>query len=109
MNLIRSYSLALSGDKDQGYPTPEAPTSICNDCNMTPRCLRWRGAAGAQSYKIERQEQGHDVWQTLSARVYDNVDSGSILFNDCDAESGKRYIYRVQSQSVSGATSNEWF
>jgi hypothetical protein len=106
--LIRSYSLSLNGEKDQGYPIPAAPTPVSNCCNMTPKCIRWRGAACAQSYRLERQEEGQNNWQTVSAQVHDNVDSGGTLFNDYSAESCKRYIYRVQSQSDQGATNNEW-
>lgn len=100
LNLIRTKAYAIRGiAAPPPLPVPDAPTFLPIDAVST---MSWQGAAGAQSYTVERAESADGPWTMAGAGIYDSVPGETQLFHDTAAVTGQVYWYRVQAVNGSG-------
>ena len=76
---------------------PDAPILLPIE---SPEMIKWRGAAGAEKYILERAEQPEGPWMVIS----DNIIEDSIPFVPFKdtPPSARRYFYRIKAWNQAG-------
>ncbi len=99
-SLFHVKACAITGVTPTSLPVPAPPVLLPI---ATPFKISWRGSTGAQSYVIERKEEGRDTsWRVIAANASDAVARYVPLFEDTSAVVGRSYDYRVRAQNTSG-------
>lgn len=106
---LRAFALRMSGTATTEV-TPPAPCALAQVVlrtgTGTATGLRWRGAAPAARYVVQRRTAGSTAaWQTLTWQARDQVvlPPTGALWVDTSASAGRRHEYRVAGVSLRGA------
>ena len=100
MDQMRMFAYLIQGITAPALPKPEAPSLIAASI---PSALRWQGAAGAESYIVERSTDPNGTWTVLSNKATEDA-IPYIPFKDPSAQAGQSYYYRVKAQNTTGVS-----
>jgi hypothetical protein len=99
VDATRLYGLRISGMNPltpQIIPgTPSSTTGYI----LTPRLIRFRGSAGAHSYRIWRKLAQETTYTVISQFFYDNKNTGTSVFSDFTAVANVRYNYGIEARN----------
>lgn len=80
-------------------PFPDAPILLPIE---TPKCILWRGAAGAERHCLERAEYAEGPWTTISENIMEDT-VPFVPFRDIPPSEGN-YFYRMMACNQSGTS-----
>lgn len=101
LRTIRAAAFRIQGKPVPPLPAPEAPELLPF---KTIPLFSWRGAAGAESYEVERAPQAGGPWTTIARNVSDADVAYRPLFSDTTARAGERWHYRVRARNSAGVS-----
>lgn len=99
LSALQQSAFEIAGKSVPLTEVPQAPVMLPSG---TVGSLRWKGAAGASGYNIERSTSPSGPWQLISDNIDDIVTPGFPLFSDETAEIGQSYFYRVVALNNAG-------
>lgn len=96
---IRHAAYAIQGQSEPPMEIPTAPELLPIE---SPRAITWKGATGAERYRLERALKPEGPWTLVVDDISDNRCSGSPLYDDEAAPDAQPLYYRLQAKSSSG-------
>jgi hypothetical protein len=99
MRLMREKAHEIRGLEPPPFEVPRPPKLLPIE---RASAISWQGSAGAESYNIWRADKADESWTKIASDVSDAEFQYRPLFNDEQAEPGKRYWYRVTAQNAAG-------
>ncbi|MBB2900741.1 hypothetical protein FHR75_001529 [Kineococcus radiotolerans] len=105
---LRSFAAAMSGRAPVDV-APPAPCGLVQVAAAGRTGLRWRGAAPAARYAVQRRPaDGSSGWSTVTSWARDQVVAGSgAVWVDTTITAGRAHTYRVAGISLRG-TRGSW-
>jgi hypothetical protein len=98
MKLLAAEATRLAGVAAPGQAKPHPPIMLPS----LPVAISWQGAAGAETYSVERAQSSSGPWQILAIGVSDAERGYRPLYNDTSIVPGQSYYYRVVAHNGSG-------
>jgi hypothetical protein len=103
VSFIRDRAYRIDGSTPPRLEVPGAPVMLDTP---DPSRIAWHGSTGAESYRLERREDGMDAWQVIGEAVDESRVQYKPLFSDETIEPGKKYYYRAKARNETGGS--EW-
>ncbi len=106
LSLLREKAFEIQG---KPLPAPDPPAAPMLLPIQSVSAISWQGAAGADSYGVERAEKSGGPWFLAGMNIDDAAVQHRPLFNDTYAVPGKSYYYRIRAYNSAGGSgpSNE--
>lgn len=101
LSFLRDRAYRIDGALPPRLPVPEPPVLLPI---ADPAHISWQGSTGAESYRVERREEGDPDWQAVAAGADESRAECRPLFDDESAVPGKRYFYQVKAANESGTS-----
>jgi len=101
MQMMRRLAFQARG---QEVPVPPVPATPALLPVSEPSDIRWRGAAGASYYMVEREITGSRKWQVIGQRIDESRFPYRPAFSDNSAPIGANVRYRVVAANETGVS-----
>lgn len=101
LGFLRDRAFRIDGELPPRLPVPDPPVLLPI---ADPAHISWQGSTGAESYRVERREEGDPDWQAVATGVDESRVECRPLFDDESAVPGKRYSYQVKAVNESGTS-----
>ena len=101
MRYVREKAFEIQG---KNVPAPQAPEAPVLNAIGTQFEISWKGAVGAESYRLLRSEAIDGDYVTIAGRLAEGIGPAYAPAADTTAQAGKTYYYAMEAVNAAGVS-----